>query len=298
VMANVKSGDHVICVSKPYSWTHYLFSSILPKYGIRTTFIDGRNVKNFDDALTGNTVLFYLESPNSWTFELQDMESVTRIARSRNIISIADNSYNTPFHQNPSQFGVDIVVHSASKYLAGHSDVVAGVLCSNQQMIWKIFRNEFMTFGGIVSPFDAWLILRGLRTLELRLEKSTQNAVSIIEAIRNHSAVEKIIYPFLNDFPQLELAKKQMKQGSGLFSILLRTKSQEKIRDFCESLQYFRLAVSWGGHESLVFPAIAVLNQNQNANHAFPLNLIRFYAGLENTEMLIEDIRQALSKIN
>ncbi len=297
IMANVESGDHIICVAKPYSWTNYLLSEILPRFNVRTTFVDGSDIENIINVCIPETKLIYLESPNSWTFEIQDLSAVATFAKKKGLLTIADNSYNTPLHQNPIEKGIDIVVHSASKYLAGHSDVVAGIICSNSIMIRKIFQSAYMTFGGIISPFDAWLILRGLRTLELRLEKSTQNAVELIKAIENHPKIDRIIYPFHHSFPQLELAKKQMKSGSGLFTVIFKNVENKSIELFCESLNYFRLAVSWGGHESLVFPALATFGPASEMKSHLPANMVRFYAGLENSEMLIKDILKSLEKI-
>jgi cystathionine beta-lyase len=294
VIANLEEGDHVICVNKPYSWTNHFFSNILKKFGIETTFIDGTDIENFKAALKSNTTVFYLESPNSWTFELQDLKLVSQLAKKSGIITIIDNSYSTPLYQNPIEYGIDIVVHSASKYLSGHSDIVAGVICSNNEMIRKIFNNEFMTFGGIIAPFNAWLMIRGLRTLELRLDKSSDNAHKVIDFLANHPKIEKIIYPHHPSHPQYELALKQMKNSSGLFSVYLKTNDPKQIEKVCENLEYFKLAVSWGGYESLIFPAIATYNPSNSEKSALPVNMIRIYTGLERPNLLIADLDRAL----
>ena len=295
VTANLNKGDHVICVKKPYSWTNHFFSNILKKFGIETTFIDGTDIQNFKVALRQNTSLFYLESPNSWTFELQDLRQVSQLAKENGITTIIDNSFSTPLYQNPIEYGIDVVVHSASKYLTGHSDAVAGVICGSNEMIRKIFSNEFMTFGGIISPFNAWLMIRGLRTLELRLEKSSENAHKVIDFLEGQPLVEKIIYPHHQSHRQYELAKAQMKNSSGLFSVFLKTRDTDKIKRMCESLEYFKLAVSWGGYESLVFPAITTYDPSVSVNPDLPVNMLRIYTGLENARVLIEDIDKALS---
>jgi len=297
VIANLNSGDHVICVDKPYSWTNHFFLNILKKFGIETTFIDGTDINSFKSSIKTNTTLFYLESPNSWTFELQDLKQVSQLAKENNITTIIDNSYSTPLYQNPIKYGIDIVVHSASKYLTGHSDVVAGVICGNSEMIRKIFQNEFMTFGGIIAPFNAWLMIRGLRTLELRLEKSSNNAQKVINFLIDHPKVEKIIYPHHPSHPQYELAKKQMKNSSGLFSVFIKTPDIKMIERVSESMEYFKLAVSWGGYESLIFPAITTYNPAESKNPVLPVNMMRLYTGLENPEILIKDLDQALGRI-
>ena len=225
-------------------------------------------------------------------FELQDLPAVTSLAKQNNIKTIMDNSYCTMLVQQPIKLGVDIVVYSATKYLNGHSDVVAGVICSNSETIKKIFHDEFMTLGAIISPWNAWLLMRGLRTLPLRINHISKSVVEIVNFLKQDPAVEKIYWPFDESNSQLTLAKKQMSKPLGLFSILLKTKNTKQIQAFCESLKYFLMAVSWGGHESLIIPAIAF-----HLPHDYPLNFVRFYIGLEETDVLISDLKQALTCI-
>jgi cystathionine beta-lyase/cystathionine gamma-synthase len=164
VMSVVKSGDHVVCVQKPYSWTNKLLNKLLVNYGVETTMADGTNTDTFITFCKPNTKLIILESPNSWTMELQDIEAICEFARTKNITTIIDNSYSTPLLQNPVSMGADIVIHSSSKYINGHSDVVSGVLCASKEIVSRIFAKELMTIGSIISPNDAWLMIRGLRT--------------------------------------------------------------------------------------------------------------------------------------
>jgi cystathionine beta-lyase/cystathionine gamma-synthase len=297
VIANLSQGDHVVCVKKPYSWANTLFNVLLPRFGITTTMIDGRDSENFRRAMRPDTRLFYLESPNTFTFELQDLKAVSAIAKQEGITTIIDNSFSTPLHQNPAGMGIDIVVHTATKYLAGHSDVVAGVICGKEEMIRKIFATELMTLGGVISPHDAWLMIRGLRTLPIRLKQSSDSAGRIIRFLENHPKVEKILYPFHPSFEQYPLAKEQMKGCSGLFSVIFRTDKPEKIASFCDSLDRFLLAVSWGGYESLVFPAMTFSGISDEKAEDIPANLVRFYIGLEDPDDLIEDIEQALKNL-
>jgi len=294
VFANIKQGDHIICVNKPYSWTNKLFNDLLPRFGITTTMVDGTQIKNFEKAIQSNTKIIFLESPNTFTFELQDIEAVTKLAKSKNILTMIDNSYCSPLYQQPIKMGVDLCMQTATKYIGGHSDTVAGVVSGSCEMIKKIFVADFLNIGAIISPFNAWLLLRSLRTLELRVERSSQSAQKIVSHFENHPKIEKIFYPFSKSFPQNDLAKKQMKKPGGMFSIIVKTYSIEKIENFCNSLKRFLMAVSWGGHESLVFPASAVIKKveynSENSDH----NLIRFYVGLEDPEVLICDIEQGL----
>ncbi|MEM6348543.1 MAG: PLP-dependent aspartate aminotransferase family protein [Bacteroidota bacterium] len=296
VMSTVEAGDHVICVQKPYSWTNKLLNNLLSRFGVETTMVDGTDPANFKAALKPNTKLFVLESPNSITFELQDIEAVVAIAKENNILTAIDNSYSTPLNQQPILMGVDMVMHSASKYLNGHSDIVAGVLCCSRERAQKIFQGEFMTLGGIISPHDAWLMMRGLRTLPLRMERVAESTPKVVAFLEEHPLVEQVIYPYSPSFPQYELAKKQMKRPAGQFSLLIKADRLEQADIFCDSLQHFLLACSWGGYESLIFPMSTLYNSMNYRSTELPWNLVRFYVGLEEPDMLIADLDQALHK--
>ncbi|MBN8701933.1 MAG: PLP-dependent transferase [Bacteroidetes bacterium] len=297
VMSVLKSGDHAVCVQKPYSWTNNLLTSYLPKYGVEYTMVDGTETSNISNALKPNTKLIFLESPNSMTFEMQDIEAVCKIAKEKNIITIIDNSYSSPLNQSPIQLGIDIVVHSATKYMGGHSDVVAGAVCSSKKIIDKLFAVEYMTIGSIISPHDAWLLLRGLRTMELRVNRSSESALKVLAFLEKHPKVEKVLYPFAKSNPQLALAKKQMKQGSGLISIQLKATDIKQVDVFCDNLKYFLLACSWGGYESLAFPVCALFDSVSFNKTPLPWNLVRIYIGIEDVDVLIADLEQALGKV-
>ena len=297
VMSNLKAGDHAICINNPYSWTDVLFHKILTRYGVRVSRWDGMNPMDLGALICNETKLIYLESPNSFTFELQDLAAVAAIARPKKIITVIDNSYSTPLYQQPVLNGIDIVVHSASKYLGGHSDMVGGVICGSSEMIRKIFDTEFMTFGGILPPHDAWLMLRGLRTLPLRMQKISENAARVTSFLEQHPLIKKVIWPHLPSHPQYGLARRQMKGCGGLFSLLLRSESPEKTDVFCNNLQRFLIACSWGGFESLVFPASVLYSSGNNNKPDIPFNLVRMYVGLEDSALLIADISRALEKM-
>jgi cystathionine beta-lyase len=297
VIANVSQGDHVICVRKPYTWTNTLLNKLLPRFGVTSTMVDGRDPENFLNAIRPETRIIYVESPNSILFELQDLSAVAEIAREHGILTIIDNSYGTPLYQNPKKLGIDIIIHTATKYLAGHSDVVAGVICADREVTKKIFETELMTLGSVISPHDAWLMIRGLRTLPLRLKQSSSSAMKIAEYLSGHPKIEKLIFPFHPSHPQYDLAIRQMSGCSGMFSLLLKTDSFEKIEKFCASLRMFLMAVSWGGFESLVFPAVAMFEQGSASESDVPCNLVRLYIGLEEPDELIKDIENALKEI-
>jgi cystathionine beta-lyase/cystathionine gamma-synthase len=294
VIALLQQGDHVVCVENPYSWTVKLFTQLLPRYGVTTTFINGTEVDNFANAIQPNTKLIFLESPNTFSYELQDLQSVTKLAKQHNIITMIDNSYCTPLFQQPIKLGVDLVAQSATKYIGGHSDVVAGVVTGSKVLIERIFSQEHMNIGAALSPHSAWLLLRGLRTLPLRLQRSFESAKKVTQWLGQHPAVSQVIWPFNPDFKQYDLAQKQMQGCGGLFSFTLKDKSLQGIEAFCDNLQHILMAVSWGGHESLIIPAIATLKpgdyDSENPRH----QLIRMYVGLEEADYLIEDLAQAL----
>jgi cystathionine beta-lyase/cystathionine gamma-synthase len=297
VLSQVKAGDHVVCVKKPYTWTNKLMRYFLPRFGVEVTMVDGTVADNFAQATKENTVLYYLESPNSFTFELQDIEAVTAIARARNIRTIIDNSYASPLYQHPATMGVDLVVHSATKYIGGHSDAMGGVVCGSREMINRVFEAEYMTLGAVLSPHDAWLLLRGLRTLPLRMERLAQTTRQVVAFLQQRPEIAEIIWPFLPEHPQYDLAIKQMRNNTGQFTIRLNADTLEQVETFCDSLQHFLMAASWGGHESLIFPAAASYSA-PNHRSSVPFTLVRMYIGLEDAEYLIRDLEQALVQMN
>lgn len=298
VISSVEGGDHVVCVRKPYGWTGKLLESLLPRYGVETSFVDAADTAAVEAALTDRTRLIFLESPNSITFEMQDLEAVARLARERGITTICDNSYATPLLQRPIELGIDMVVHSATKYLNGHSDVVAGVLCGGSDRIRRIFEGPYMTLGGICGPFDAWLLLRGLRTLPVRLERIARTADEVIAFLSSHPSVGRVYYPQHAGHPQRDLADRQLAGGNGLFSVEIDCSDIGGIERFVDRLERFLIACSWGGYESLVYPMAGLLDsENYQKSRELPWNLVRFSIGLEEPGVLIEDLDRALEAI-
>lgn len=298
VMVNLRHGDHVVCVSKPYSWTKKLLDDLLGRFGVKVTYVDGTRPENFQEATLHSTKMYFLESPNSWTFELQDIPEIVKLAHQHGVITLIDNSYATPINQVPADWGVDIILHSASKYIGGHSDAVAGILCASKEMTTRIFESEFMTLGGIISPFNAWLLLRGLRTLPIRMDRVAENTARVVEYLVTHPKVGAVYYPFHPSHPQYDLAQRQMKKGGGQFSIQLKTENPVEVEKFCNSLKAFLLACSWGGHESLIFPAIVLADSLNYSKSTLPINMIRFYVGLEDPNYLINDLEGAFKSID
>lgn len=297
VLANVKTGDHIISVKDPYTWARKMFDEILPRFDVTVTYIDGRSITNFENAIQFNTTVIYLESPNSWMFDLQDLSAVAQLARSKNIVTICDNSFCTPLYQKPYELGIDLVLQSATKYISGHSDVVAGVLSGSRKQIERIFNSEYNNIGSGIQPFNAWLLIRGLRTLPARLERITRTTQTVIDFLLSHPRVEEVIFPLHPSFPQYELAQRQMNGGCGLLTFTIKTQSCETIEKFCNSLKHILMAVSWGGHESLIIPKCAGLKRADfNAELALHRSL-RLYVGLEDPEYIIADLEQAFDVI-
>ncbi len=297
VLSCVQSGDHLISVRKPYTWAQKMFDTVLSRFGVTTTYVDGRNIENFERALKPNTKLIYLESPNSWDFALQDLGAVAQLAQSRNILTICDNSYCTPLYQKPIKHGIDLVLQSATKYIGGHSDVVAGILTGKQAAMKKIFDSELLNMGNGITPFHAWLLIRGLRTLPVRLKQVSQTATEVITFLKNHPKIEQVLYPLDPAFPQYALAQRQMTGAGGLFTVVLQVTQRQEIVEFCESLQHFLMAVSWGGHESLALPRCAAIKPEHFDPSHREHRMVRLYTGLEEAEFLIKDLNEALKMI-
>ena len=296
VLANVRSGDHIVSIKDPYTWAQKMFNDILPRFNVSVTYIDGTKIENFERAILPNTTLIYLESPNSWSYALQDLSAVAELAKAEGIITICDNSYCTPLYQRPIDHGIDLVLQSATKYLGGHSDTVAGVLSGSAEMIKRIFASEYMNIGSGIQPFNAWLLIRGLRTLPARLERITSSTIKVIDFLKHHPRVESVIFPLDDEFPQIALAKKQMKGACGLLTLIIRTEDIHQIETFCESLKHILMAVSWGGHESLILPRCSSIPVSSfdptNREH----RMVRLYVGLEDPEYFIQDMTNAFDQ--
>ena len=296
VIAFVQAGDHVVCVRKPYSWTRKLLDELLARFGVEVTYVDGTDAENYRRACRDNTRLFILESPNSLTFELQDLGAVAAIAKEQGVLTLCDNSFNSPLFQRPIEHGIDLVAHSATKYLNGHSDVVAGVLAGSQAHIRQVMAKEFMTLGAAPSPHDAWLLMRGLRTLGLRMHRSADSAARVARFLEAHPKVARVHWPGLESHPQHALASRQMERVAGLMSIELDAPDEAAVERFCDGLQRFLIAVSWGGYESLQFPVCALKGPSGYYTD-LPFTLVRLYVGLEDPDHLIADLDQALARI-
>lgn len=297
IMHFVKKDCHVICIETVYGPTrNFLATYLHDKFGVEVTFVGGDDLDEIKAAIQANTSLIYLESPSSCIFKVQDLEAIAQLAKEKGIGTVVDNSYATPLYQNPLKYGIDIVVHTASKYLGGHSDIVGGVLVANQEVADSILSNERELLGGNMDPHQAWLMIRGLRTLPVRLKQHTENAMKVAQFLENHPHVEKVFYPGLASHPQKELIDKQMIASSGLMSFVPKG-TAEDAHKVIANLRLFPNGCSWGGFESLAVGLTIGKTEEESRKTGLPANLIRIHVGLENIDSLLEDLDQALSHI-
>ncbi|MDF2630737.1 MAG: cystathionine gamma-lyase [Symbiobacteriaceae bacterium] len=294
ILSCVKAGDHIVSLKTVYGPAYNLMATWLPRFGVETTFIDGTDPAEWEEASRPNTTLFYLESPSTMVMKLQDLRAVTAIAKARSIRTIIDNSYSTMLLQRPLELGVDMSVYSATKYLNGHSDVVAGAVLGSSELVGRINQAEFPLLGGISGPMDAWLIARGLRTLPIRMRQHQESAAKVVDFLVKHPRVTRVNYPGHPSHPQYELACRQMKGGSSLLSIELDTNELDAVKRFVNGVHYFGLGVSWGGHESLLMAPLIAQSRELPPDKWQSMNLVRLHVGLEAAEDLIEDLDQAL----
>jgi cystathionine beta-lyase/cystathionine gamma-synthase len=293
VLANTSQGDHIISVRNPYTWVRRMFDEIFSRYGVETTYIEATEIAQFEQARRPNSRFIYLESPNSWNYAIQDITEVVKFARRYGLITLLDNTYCTPIYQKPIPMGIDISMQTATKYIGGHSDTLGGILTGSRQMMKKIFDCEYLAVGSGIQPFNAWLLIRGLRTLDARLERITASTREVLHYLKNHALVESVLFPLDENFPQYALARRQMKNAGGLISFFVRAEKRQQIVRFCEGLKHIMMAVSWGGHESLILPRCAGLEDHEfdktNPDH----RMLRIYVGLESAEYLIQDLEQS-----
>lgn len=296
IMGTARAGNHVVCVSTIYKNTYRVLTEIAPGYNINTTFISGKDIEEFERAIRPETRIIYLESPSSSKYSLQDLRAVAELAESRGIITMIDNTYATPFNQNPLALGIDLVIHSGSKYLNGHGDVLAGAVIGSEALIREISGKEHYLLGNILGPFESWLVLRGLRSFPVRMEYFNRVGLEIAEFLEAHPAVARVYYPMLPSHPQHQLARKQMRGAGSLMAIELKA-GPSGVTGFIDSLRYFKIAASWGGYESLVwYPMIAAKNVTREWMDLHDVNpsMVRLFIGLEDIEDIKEDLDQAL----
>ena len=298
LMSNLKAGDHVVAQNTHYTATMSMLMHVLPKYGVEVTQVDQRDLEAFAGAIRPNTKVVYTESPTNPTMELTDLAATARLAHEAGAIAITDNTFASSYNQRPIELGYDLVLHSATKYLNGHADVMAGALMGSSEVIeraWEYLR----IYGPVLHPFEAWLLRRGLQTYPMRMEIHNRNAMQVARFLEEHQAVERVYYPGLPSHPQHELAKRQMRGGfSGMVSFEVKGGYDAAYRAIGRT-EVCTLAVSLGGMETLITHPASMIHTHQSeeerAMSGIKEGLIRLSVGVEDVEDIMEDLDRALS---
>ena len=300
IMALLKSGDHIVAQRDIYGGTHKFLTQWLPKYGVETTFVDTVEYSQHENAIRPNTRLLYLESPTNPTLRVVDLNRVTAIAKRYHLLTMIDSTFATPVNQRPVEFGIDLVMHSGTKYLAGHSDLICGVIAGRADLIEQIHHTR-TTLGGNMDPHAAWLLLRGIKTLAVRVQRQNLNALRVAQFLVKHPKVRTVNYPLLAAHPQHSLALEQLQGGGGMVSFEVDGSGEDACR-LSEALNLFTLAPSLGGVDSLVsIPVLtshAMISPEDRVRMGVAEQLIRLSVGLENADDLIADLDQALGAVS
>ncbi len=296
VLTLLSAGEHVVAQRSHYMGTIRLLTELLPRFGVECTLVEQGDTAAFESALRPNTRLMLVETPSNPLLKLTDLTAVAALARARGVLTLADNTFASPVNQQPARFGIDLVVHSATKYLGGHSDLVAGVLCGPRALIDRVW-TQAITLGACSNGFDAYLLLRGLRTLPLRVRRQCDTALELARLLERHEAVQAVHYPALDSHPQHALAQRQMAAGGGVLSFELR--GAAAARAFVRQLQLATNAVSLGGVETLVAHVGTMwedgLDDRPGTAEPMPPGLVRLAVGLEHPADLARDLTQALA---
>lgn len=299
-MALLGQGKHIVCSASVYGPSRGVLERDFSRFGVEMTFIDTSDLQQIKDAIQDNTTVLYIETPTNPTMQLTDIEKASEIAHKHGITVVVDNTFSSPYLQNPLLLGADVVLHSITKYINGHADVVGGVIVAKEQDMYKKIRGSMIYLGGNMDPHQAFLTHRGLKTLSIRMEKAEENAMKVAQYLENHPKVEWILYPGLKSHPQYELAKKQMKGFSSMISFGLKG-GLNAGRIVMDNVHLAALAVSLGGVESLIqHPASmthAGMTKEAREDAGITDGLVRFSVGIENVEDIIEDLEQAMAKV-
>lgn len=296
VVSQMSAGDHAVVLRCSYHPVCRLFSEALARYGVEVTYIEHGTAEEWESARTPRTKLFYFETPASNIFRIIDIRAVTRIARKHGIVTVMDNTWATPLYQNAIDLGVDFVVHSATKYLGGHSDIIAGVVMGRKEPLDAMLEGERGLFGASLDPFAAWLLIRSLRTLNVRMERHSKNAMAVARLLKSSDRVRKVHYPGLPSDEGYELACRQMSGFSGLMSFELDA-DNDRAAHFIKDLDLVQEGPSWGGFESVANTPGIQADTKLREFECIPDGLIRVSVGLENCDTLLEAFDKALKKL-
>jgi cystathionine beta-lyase/cystathionine gamma-synthase len=299
IFTAVRSGDHIVAQQAVYGSTYDFLAHWLPRFGIETTFVEATDPEQFARAIRPQTKMIYMESPTNPTLKIVDISAIVEYARRHNILTLVDSTFASPINQQPRKFGVDVVIHSATKFLGGHSDIICGAVAADRNFLSRL-REARIVFGRVLDPHAAWLLRRGLKTLSVRVARQNENALGLAGFLEKHPRIRSVHYPFLRSHPQHALARKQMKGGGGVFSFEIEG-TVRITQAFVESLKLFALAPSLGGVESLVtVPALtshAMLSPSERKLLGITEQLIRVSVGIEHIDDLTADLQEALSRI-
>ena len=295
-----KPGDHIICTNNVYGGTYRLYEQVMRDFGMEFSYIDTSDNNALKNAVKENTKFIYVETPTNPMLNITDLKFLAELSRDKNITSCVDNTFMSPFFQNPLDFGVDIVLHSTTKYINGHSDVIGGCLVTSDDKIAERIKFLQNSIGSVPSPFDCWLVLRSTKTLAQRMKAHNENALNICKALSENNKIEKLYYPGLESHPQYELAKSQMSGFGGIIS--LDVGSYEKAVNFCNALKIFQIAESLGGVESLVCHPVSMTHASVPVDlrneFGLTVGLVRLSVGIEDIDDLLADINNALKSLN
>ncbi|MDH7464255.1 PLP-dependent aspartate aminotransferase family protein [Chitinophagaceae bacterium 26-R-25] len=301
VVKLLESGDEIVAVDDIYGGAFRLFEKVYKKFGINVTYVDTTKVEEVFNAITPKTKLIWLETPTNPTLKISDITAIAKLAKQQNILLCVDNTFATPVLQNPLDLGADIVVHSATKYLGGHSDVIAGVVVTKTKELGEQIKFYQNACGNILGPFDSFLLIRGIETLHLRVKEHSRNALAVATFLESHPAVDKVFYPGLKSHPQHELAATQQKAFGGVVSFTLKNDTEEAAAAFVTSTSLFKLAESLGGVKSLLCHPAQMTHKSIPADkrRANGVNdsLIRLSVGLEDANDLINDLKETFEAL-
>lgn len=304
ILAVVKSGDHIIAQHAHYSGAALFFKEFLAQYGIEITHVDQTDNTAFEQVIQANTKLIYIETPSNPNLDITDLQFIGNLGKQHGILTMVDNTFASPINQVPTEFGIDAVVHSATKYLGGHSDLTAGIVCGSKDFIEKVWRRSLM-LGASLSPFDSWLLLRGLKTLSLRVRQINENALALAEWLEKNPAIKHVAYTGLKSHPQHKLAKSQMKGFTGMLCIEVAGETEQKefenAQTILNNLKIFANAASLGGVESLIVHPASMWgshhSDDQKKTSGITKGMLRISVGIEHIDDLIEDWKQAIAHI-
>ena len=304
LLATLKAGDHIVAQQAHYSGTSLFFKEFLQDYGVTITFVKQSDNESFKEAIQSNTKVIYIETPSNPNLEITDLKFIGQLGKEKNIVTIVDNTFASPINQRPSDYGIDVILHSATKYLGGHSDLTAGVICGTEEFINKAWRRS-LVLGASLSPFDSWLLLRGLKTLSLRVKQINSNALALAQWFETNKAIRKVTYIGLPSHPQYELAQSQMKGATGMICIEVNGVTEEEefrnAQAILNKLKLFANAASLGGVESLVVHPASMWgshhSKEQKETSGIKGSMLRISVGIEDIDDIINDWDQATADL-